>query len=41
MDTQTVKQIMKEELPKLVRSDKRIRKFVLDMYIFQKKGKKG
>jgi len=37
MDTQTVKQIMKEELPKLVRSDKRIRKFVLDMYIFQKK----
>jgi hypothetical protein len=32
MDTQTVKQIMKEELPKLVRSDKRIRKFVLDMY---------
>ncbi len=32
MDTQTVKQIMKEELPELVRSDKRIRKFVLDMY---------
>jgi hypothetical protein len=32
MDTQTVKQIVKEELPKLVRSDKRIRKFVLDLY---------
>ncbi|MFC2140735.1 PD-(D/E)XK nuclease family protein [Acidobacteriota bacterium] len=31
MDTQTVKQIVKEELPKLVRSDKRIRKFVLDL----------
>ncbi|MGD2087926.1 MAG: DUF3782 domain-containing protein [Candidatus Aminicenantes bacterium] len=32
MDTQTVKQIVKDELPKLVRSDKRIRKFVLDLY---------
>ncbi|NIM17996.1 MAG: DUF3782 domain-containing protein [Candidatus Aminicenantes bacterium] len=32
MDAQTVKQIMKEELPKLVTSDKRIRKFVLDTY---------
>jgi hypothetical protein len=32
MDTQTVKQIMKEELPKLVRTDKRIKKFVLDTY---------
>ena len=32
MDTQTVKQIVKEELPKLVRSDKRIQKFVLDLY---------
>jgi hypothetical protein len=32
MDTQIVKQIVKEELPKLVRSDKRIRKFVLDLY---------
>jgi hypothetical protein len=32
VDTQTVKQIVKEELPKLVRSDKRIRKFVLDLY---------
>ncbi len=32
MDTQTVKQIVKEELPKLVISDKRIRKFVLDLY---------
>ncbi|UCH97275.1 MAG: DUF3782 domain-containing protein [Candidatus Aminicenantes bacterium] len=32
MDTQTVKQIVKEELPKLVRSDKRIRKFVLELY---------
>jgi len=32
MDTQTVKQIMKEELPKLVRSDKRIKKFVVDTY---------
>ena len=31
MDTQTVKQIVKEELPKLVRSDKRIRKFVLEL----------
>jgi hypothetical protein len=31
MDTQTVKQIVKEELPKLVRSDKRIRKFVLEI----------
>jgi len=32
VDTQTVKQIVKEELPKLVISDKRIRKFVLDLY---------
>ena len=32
MDTQAVKQIVKEELPKLVTSDKRIRKFVLDLY---------
>jgi len=32
MDTQTVKQIMKDELPKLVRSDKLIRKYVLDLY---------
>jgi ribosome biogenesis protein Tsr3 len=32
MDTQTVKQIVREELPKLVRSDKRIRKFVLELY---------
>jgi hypothetical protein len=31
MDTQTVKQIVKEELPKLVISDKRIRKFVLEL----------
>jgi hypothetical protein len=32
VDTQTVKQIVKEELPELVISDKRIRKFVLDLY---------
>lgn len=32
MDAQTVKEIVKEELPKLVRSDKRIQKFVLDLY---------
>jgi hypothetical protein len=32
VDTQTVKQNVKDELPKLVRSDKRIRKFVLDLY---------
>jgi hypothetical protein len=32
MDTQTVKQIMKDELPKLVRSDKLIREYVLDLY---------
>ena len=31
MDTQTVKQIVIEELPKLVISDKRIRKFVLEL----------
>ena len=31
MDTQTIKQIVKEELPKLVRSDKHIRKFVLEI----------
>jgi hypothetical protein len=32
VDTQTVKQNVKDEIPKLVRSDKRIRKFVLDLY---------
>ena len=31
MDLQTVKNIVRQELPGLLRSDKRIRKFVLDL----------